>query len=202
MADPKKSVYARLASRFAHLALGAKEEDEEEEDRPRAEDEADDDEDGAPENEGKKAKKMKRAEDEEDEDEDEPKDRADEEDGDGEENAKRKKALCIVKAHAEGRAFERARWSAVMSSKAAAGRLPLACSLLTDTRMSAEKVCAALLASPTEARQGLAARMAAVPRPDVGAHVPGADAPDPSTPNGRAAIMRGAYDKATGRESK
>lgn len=200
----KRSGYLRAASRFLHLALGAKAEDEEEE-RERAEDESEDEEEAREEREdeegekgkkGKKAKKGKAPCSEENEEEA----RADEEDGDGDEDEdenEEEERKNDRKAASEARAGERARWAAVMSSKVAAGRIPLACSLLTDTDMNAEKICAALAASPTESRQGLAARMAAIPRPDVGASAP-VGAPDPTTPKGRAAAMMAAYAKARG----
>lgn len=211
MGNRMRSMYAGLASRFAHLALGAKAEDEEEE-RAEGETEEGDDEEAREEEpaeeekKGKKGKKAKKSKSEgtdekdgdgDDEDEDDDGDAARARDA-GDDEGDGKKALCMIKAYKEGRAFERARWGAVLSSAAAHGRVPLACSLLADTKMSAEKVCAALAASPTESRQGLAARMAAVPRPDVGSSAPTGAQPDVTTPKGRAAEMRKAYDKALG----
>lgn len=169
MSKPQKSVYARLASRFAHLALGAKEDEDETEEEKKA----------------REDKECKRAKEEEEkkakEEEEARRANADEEDGDDE---KTKKA----------RTSERSRWAAVLSSAEAKGRVPLACSLLADTDMNADAIRSALLASPVEGRQGLAARMAAVPRPDVGS----GSAATPQ-PGNRVAEMKSAYDMAVGR---
>ncbi len=97
-----------------------------------------------------------------------------------------------------GRAPENARWAAVMSSVDAKDRLPLACSLLAGSEMSAEKIQAMLAASPAErgrAGGGLYSLMAQVPRPDIGCG-PGHSAVA-GTPLTTAARMRAAYDKAT-----
>lgn len=182
-----KSVYARLASRFAHLALGAKEEDEEEKDERAEEDEEEREE--KDEKKGKKAKKGKeRCSDDEDMDDRDAEE--DEDDEEAEEDEKERKAA------AQATAAERERWASVLASSDAKGRVALACSLLAETDMPAEKIRAALLASPVEGRQGLAARMAAQPRIDVGSAPSGA--PVPNSPSAQAALIVGAYNKATG----
>jgi hypothetical protein len=79
-------------------------------------------------------------------------------------------------AGARATAIERARWCAVLSSPEAAGRLPLACSLLADSSASAEKIRAALLTAPVSCAAGAAHDTAAqflhVQRKVTGAYVP------------------------------
>lgn len=200
MSKPAKSLYARLASRFAHLALGAAAEEEECEDDKdedtRAEGDKDkkDDEPKSGKKSGKKAgKKSGKAAGADEEEEDDESASAEEEDDDEEEDEKKRDRKACASA---ARASERDRWTAVMSSAEAKGRVPLACSLLADTDMSAEKIRGALTASPTESRQGLSARMAAVPRPDVGSPPP--ERPDPRSPSGQASSIVAAYKKASG----
>jgi hypothetical protein len=97
-------------------------------------------------------------------------------------------------------ASERARWAAVMSSAEAEGRAPLACSLLTDTGLPADKVREILAACPEQSmRRGLPLyeRMAAVPRIEIGSGA-AATPPDPSSPRAQSALMMAAYAKARG----
>lgn len=189
----QQSMYARLASRFAHLALGAKEEEDEEDKEAStsaAEDDEDEDDGEEEASDGKKGKRAKK---------DCPDTDAAEDDDDDEDEKDEKER----KAKASATAAERDRWCIVMSSPEARGRVPLACSLLADTDMTAEKVCAALRNSPAELPvrvKGLAARMAEVPRPDVGsgAGASAAAAAAAGTPQARAAEIVAAYKKAGG----
>lgn len=202
MSKGKRSGYLKAASRFLGLAAGA----EDEADAAAAaasaatgapgasesdeEDEEDEEEGGKKKGKNKGGKDCPAAEDDEDSDDEESRAAEDDEDEEDEKDEKKKAA-------AQARAAERARWAAVLSSDEAKGRASLACSLLADTNMGPDKIRAALLTSPVEARQGLAARMAAVPRTDIGS-APAATGPDPTTPKGRAAVLMAAYDKATG----
>lgn len=189
--------YLKAANRFLGLSLAAAERDEDDE-GARAEEEPetaaeDEPEEEPKERKGKKAKKGKVNEpcaDEEDGDGDE--DRAAEEEDDDEDKEDDKK-----KGAAKARAAERARWAAVLSSEEAKGRVALACLLLADTDMTEDKIRSALLAAPTEGRQGLAARMATVPRPDVGSGPASGTQPDATS--ARVAEMKKAYDLALGR---
>lgn len=204
MAKATRSLYQRLANRFTHLAANASDEDEEarraeEEERTRkAREEGDDEEDEEEEGVSEDEREARRARNERRRAkaaEDEPGD----EDGDDDDDEDDEKAR---KAAARARASERARWADVFASPAAKGRVPLACSLLSETGMSAEKICAVLGASPAESRQGLAARMASVQRPDVGSTTSRApDALAVDSPKGQAAQLMRAYDKAIGAPS-
>lgn len=197
----KRSLYAALVNRFSHLAANAAEDDEEEKKhreeeaaarRAREEGPEEEDEEEAGISEDERSARRGRNE--------KRRAKADKKDGDGDDEDDEDDDSPEAKAVARGRKAERARWGAVLASAEAKGRVPLACSLLADTGMSAEKIRAALLASPTEARQGLAARMAQVSRVDIGSG-PAATVPDPRTPQGRVAAMQAAYDKALGRAS-
>jgi hypothetical protein len=188
-------LYLKLANRFAHLALGAKAQDDDEEDEdkkkkdPDAAANKDEKKDDAQDGKKSRGAKAARAEDDEDDEDEEADDEADDEDEDEKKKGERKAA-------ASARASERARWAAVMSSSEAKGRVALACSLLADTGMSADKIRAALLASPAEARSGLSARMEAVPRPDIGS-APSAK-PATNSPTAQAEAIVAAYNKAVG----
>lgn len=194
------SRYAGLADRYAALASRA-EEDEEEDGEEEAAEEREEERAEEPEEErrGKKGRKAKKARskkaDEEDDDE-EASEEEDDEEATEEEDDEEASAFAVAKA---ARTTERKRWAAVMSSPEAKGRIPLACSLLTDTNMSAGKICAALAVSPAESRQGLSARMAAVPRPDIGSAP--SKKPDPQSHEAQAADIVAAYNKAVGRSS-
>ena len=200
MAKGIRSLYAGLANRFQHLASNASEDEEE---SRRAEDE-------------KRARKA-REEGDEEEDEDEDDISEEEKNARAERNAKRREKAAqraseeedgedegeddekARKAGSKARASERKRWNDVLASAPAKGRVALACSLLADTGMSAEKICGLLTASPTEARHGLAARMAGIQRPDIGSTASaGPAAMAPNSPRAQADAMTRAYHKALG----
>jgi hypothetical protein len=200
MSKGTRSGYLKAASRFLGLAAGAEEEEVTAASAAAGtttDARASEDEDGEKdEKKGKKAKKGgKDCPDAEDDSDDEEASAAEDDEDEDEDDEKDEKK----KASAQARAAERARWAAVLSSDEAKGRSPLACSLLADTDMPEDKIRSALLASPAhgEPAKGLAARMASVPRVDIGS-APAATGHDPSTPKGRATVMMAAYDKATG----
>lgn len=100
-------------------------------------------------------------------------------------------------AYARGVQAERARWDAVLTSEAAIGRGPLACSFLADTDLTAPQLIKAIALAPAGkgATGGLAARMAAarIPAPS-----PGNEEPAASSPNATVQAILAARAKADG----
>lgn len=100
--------------------------------------------------------------------------------GDDDDDDEKKKAAHI----AEGYKMAHTRWSTVLASDNAAGRVSLACQLLDDTPLTAEQIDGVLAMSPIGAAQAatpLARRMAAadIPTPAIeggaGPAKPGSD---------------------------
>lgn len=128
-----------------------------------------------------------------------PKDTSDD-DQDKEEKMKKAKADGI----AEGTQAEKARWSAVLSSPAAIGRVVAACTFLDNSDMSAEAITKALAAMPAEgpaARSTTRDRMAEekIPAPSVGGGKEAGGDPDPA--KAFAASVTAAAEKARGKKA-
>jgi hypothetical protein len=161
----------------ASAARAEDEDDDLHEDAAAAEGDDEDDVDDADPAKARKAKKAK-AED----DDDDTTDQVDAEDGDDDQDdkpASKKSAKAeddeddkeTAKA---ARTAERSRWATVMGSRAAAGRVASACSMLANSSMSASAIITTLKTLPAQSgRTGLADRMASAPIPSVGADAGG-----------------------------
>lgn len=143
----------------------------------------------------KRLKEWEDAQDDGEEAEGTPKDTSDD-DQDKEEKLKSAKAAGV----AEGVLAERARWTAVLSSPAASGRVIAACTFLESTDLAPEAINKALSAMPEEraARSTTRERMAqeAIPVPAVGGSTAEAD-PDPA--KAFAARVTASAEKARGK---
>jgi hypothetical protein len=99
-----------------------------------------------------------------------------------------------LEAVARARAGERARWADVLTSREAAGRLALACSLLADTSESAVKIRAVLHTAPVtsaaDAARDTAAQVLQAQRKASGEYMPPL--------HGMAAKIVRAYRRAVG----
>lgn len=140
-----------------------------------------------------------------DDDEDGEDDKNDGDNEDDENEAKKAKAAGFGKALSAVRRIERRRCAAIFQSKAAAGRIPLACELaFTLHNAMSAKDCTRILAaaSPEQPGNAFVRAMADAPRPNVGDGGPkgGADALTPDQRLVAAATAR-AKDFAAAKKS-
>lgn len=164
------SLKSGAAAPFAHLFGRATvtKKAQEEENKPGCEEEAEEKktEEEAEEKKTEAKKSEAKKTDKKDGDGDE-KEHDDEEDDDDEEDMEEKHQK-------KGKKAERARWVTVLQSKAAAGRVESALTMLATTEMEAGQIISVLSTIPAEAKakSGISERMDKTPIPNVGAGAP------------------------------